>query len=86
MAMNPIALLKMKERLGTFNQDHPKVRQFFHKIKEEGLPVGSILELKVTHPDGREEITNIRLTENDIETLRMLSSLGKDKKKDSDQL
>ena len=30
MAMNPIALLKMKERLGTFNQDHPKVRQFFH--------------------------------------------------------
>lgn len=75
MAVNPMALLKMKDRLGVFNQDHPRVRAFFHKIKEEGLPEGSILELKITRPDGKEEVTNIRLTERDIETLRMISSL-----------
>ena len=72
MALNPMALLKMKERLGIFNEEHPKVRPFFHMLKEEGLLVGSVLELKVTDPEGREQVTNIRLTENDLETIQML--------------
>ena len=75
MALNPMALLKMKDRLSVFNQEHPRVRPFFHKIKEEGLPAGSILELKVKLPDGKEQVTNIRLTENDLETIRMISRL-----------
>ena len=74
MALNPIALLKMKERLGIFNEEHPRVRPFFHKIKEDGLPVGSVLELKVMLPDGKEQVTNIRLTENDLETIKILSN------------
>lgn len=72
MALNPLTLLKMKDRLRVFNQEHPRVRQFFHKIKEEGLPAGSVLELKVTLPDGSEQVTNIRMTEQDVETIRML--------------
>lgn len=72
MALNPLTLLKMKDRLKVFNQEHPRVRQFFHKIKEEGLPEGSVLEMKVTLPDGREQVTNIRMTEQDVETIRML--------------
>ena len=68
MALNPMALLKMKDRLKMFNP-------FFHMVKEQGLPEGSVLEMKVKLPDGREHVTNIRLTENDIETLRMISSL-----------
>ena len=73
MALNPMALLKLKERLGIFNEEHPRVRPFFHMIKEEGLPVGAVLELKVILPDGKEQVTNIRLTENDLETIRMIS-------------
>ena len=73
-----MALLKMKDRLSIFNQEHPRVRPFFHMIKEEGLPVGSILELKVVLPDGREQVTNIRLTENDLETIKMLSKTKKE--------
>ena len=74
MALNPKALLKMKERLGIFRQEHPKIQPFFHQLREEGLPAGSVLELKVTLPDGSERVANIRLTENDLETLQMLSS------------
>lgn len=75
--MNPATLLKMKDRLNVFRQEHPKVHPFFHKVKEEGLPAGSILELKIKLPGGKEHLTNIRLTENDIETLKMLSNLKK---------
>ena len=32
---------------------------------------GSIMEMKVTTPEGWEYITNIRLTQDDVETLRM---------------
>lgn len=72
MALNPMALLKMKDRLKVFNQEHPRVRQFFHKIKEEGLPEGSVLEMKVTLPDGSEQVTNIRVTRQDVETIQMI--------------
>ena len=75
MALNPMALLKMKDRLRVFNEEHPRVHPFFHMVREQGLPVGSVLEMKVKLPDGKEHVTNIRLTENDIETIRMISSL-----------
>ena len=72
MAINPMALMQMKERLTTFQQDHPRVFPFFRMLKEEGLQEGSVYELKVTTPDGKEKIMNFRLNANDIETLQLL--------------
>ena len=43
MALNPMALMKMKDRLRVFNQEHPRVRPFFHMVKEQGLPKGRCL-------------------------------------------
>ncbi len=73
MAVNPMALLHLKERLSIFQKEHPKVRPFLHAVKEDAIVPGTILELKITTQDGRERVTNIRLTENDIETIQMLS-------------
>ncbi len=72
MAINPMALMQLKERLSVFQQDHPKVFPFFSMLKEEGLQEGSVYELKVTMPDGKERVMNFRLNENDIETFRLL--------------
>ena len=72
MAINPMALMKMKERLKQFNADHPKVAPFFRVLHNEAIKEGSILELKVTTPEGKDYVSNIRLNANDIETLRML--------------
>ena len=73
MAINPMVLLKMKERMAIFQQDHPKVGPFFSMLKSRAMIEGAIYELKVTSPDGKEYVSNIRLTANDIETIRMLS-------------
>jgi hypothetical protein len=75
MAVNPVALLKLKDRLEIFRSEHPRVSPFFHAIKDDGLEEGSVLELRVIKNDEREMVTNIRLTQNDIETIQMLGKL-----------
>ncbi len=72
MAINPMALMKMKERMRLFNADHPKVGPFFKVLHEKALTEGTVLELKATTPDGQEYVSNIRLNANDIETLGIL--------------
>ena len=72
MAINPLMLLKAKERLAVFQKDHPKVLPFFSMIKDRTLEEGTVYELKATTPDGHSYVTNIRLTQNDLETIQML--------------
>jgi hypothetical protein len=43
-------------------------------VREDMRP-GAVLELKVTSPEGKELVTNIKMNENDIETLRLLANL-----------
>lgn len=74
MAFNPMALMKMKQRLEIFQQEHPKVFPFFNSLKTAGMLPGTIYEVKVTTTDGKERIMNFRLTENDAETIRMMMS------------
>ena len=73
MAINPMAIMKIKERMNIFRQDHPKIGPFFQMLKDRALVEGTIYELKVTTPEGKEYTANIRLTANDIETIRILS-------------
>ena len=77
MAINPMTLLKLKERFRLFSQQHPKVRPFFSRLLHGGVQEGSVLELKVKTPEGEEFVSNIRLTADDMETLSMLSELRK---------
>lgn len=72
MAINPMALMKMKDRLKVFKQDHPKVGPFFQVLHDNAIMEGTVLELKATTPDGKEYVSNIRLTPNDVETLRTI--------------
>ena len=75
--MNPMFLMQAKQRLELFQKEHPKVLPFFNTVKAQALREGTVLELKVTDPDGKEYVSNIRLTANDVETVRMLSEQGR---------
>lgn len=72
MALNPLELLKLKERLKLFEQQHSRFPLFLRDVGEHALISGSVLEMKVTDPYGKEYITNIRLTPEDIETIEMM--------------
>ena len=74
MAIKPMEILKLKDHLKLFRKDHPRVGSFMSAVREDMRP-GAVLELKVTSPEGKELVTNIKMNENDIETLRLLANL-----------
>ena len=71
MAVNPMEMMKMRQRLKLFTEQHPRFPAFVKQVKADALVPGTIMEMKVTTPEGREYITNIRLTPEDVETLHM---------------
>ena len=72
MGLNVMALPKMKKRLELFREQHAKFLPCLKKIRKEAFVPGTVLEIKATSPDGKEIVSNIRLTEDDIETVNML--------------
>ncbi len=71
MAINPLEFLKLKGRLELFHSQHPRFEAFLKDVHDNAIMPGTVLEMKATTPDGREYITNIRLTEDDVETINI---------------
>lgn len=71
MAFNPMSLMKLKDRFHLLKSDHPKLVPFFQMLKAKALEEGTILEIKAKTKDGQEYTSNIKLTQNDVETLKM---------------
>lgn len=78
MAINPLKMMKireqMQERMQIFGQQHPRFGQFL-SVAGQAMTEGTVLEIKVTAPGERDLVTNIRLTAEDIETLRMIREM-----------
>ena len=74
MNMNPALLLQLQQRLGVFQQDHPKVLPFFRAVGENAVTEGTVFAIKVTTPEGNVIESNIKLTANDIETINMIKN------------
>ena len=53
MAVNPLEMMKMGERLRLFSQQHPRFGAFLKDVSEHAIAPGTIVEMKVTGPDGR---------------------------------
>ena len=74
MAINPMKLMKLKDRLSLFKTEHQKALPFLRRLRDSGLEEGTVLELSAMKPDGTKITGNIRMTANDVETIRMLLS------------
>ena len=73
--MNPMALLSMKAALDKFQGNHPKFMQFISVMMQTGLQEGTVLECKVTTPEGKEIQANIKITQDDLELIEELKKL-----------
>ena len=72
MAINPMILMQMQQRMQTFQQDHPKFFPFLKAVGDNALEEGTVLAMEVTTKDVKKLESNIKLTANDVETIRML--------------
>ena len=75
MALNPMEMMKLGERLRIFREQHPKVEGFISNQLLGGLQEGTVIEMKVTRTDGTSSICNFRVTADDLETLSILRHL-----------
>lgn len=70
--MNPIKLGQLKPKLKEFQERHPKFIQFLTRALPENIKEGSVLEIKVTDPEGKALKTNIKVTPEDAQLLSEL--------------
>lgn len=74
--MNPADTFKILAELNRFKADHPKAVAFVQSLTREGLQEGTVVEMKMTAPDGTEKICNLRVNEKDIALVALLRELG----------
>ena len=73
--MNPLAMLSLKSAHEKFQGNHPKFMQFIIAMTQYGLEEGTILECKVTTPEGKEIQANIKITEDDLELIEKIKEI-----------
>ncbi|HAE52730.1 MAG TPA: hypothetical protein DCG30_05705 [Ruminococcus sp.] len=64
--MNPMTLLKLRPLIFSFKDRHPKISKFA-RAAAQIADVGSIAEVKFTTSGGKTIVTNVRITEEDME-------------------
>ena len=70
--MNPMALMKIMNAKNKFHAGHPKFGAFLNAAFAGGIQEGTIIEMKVTKPDGTEMTTNLKIKQSDLELLQEL--------------
>ncbi|MBR5979232.1 MAG: hypothetical protein IK029_00385 [Oscillospiraceae bacterium] len=79
MALNPMMLLKIRKMWGQFTAAHPKLLPYFREIRNSGyVGDGSVIDITVTSPDGRDLRYNMRVSSEDLELLRSIADIGRD--------
>ena len=75
MAVNPMQFMQLADRLRIFQSQHPRVIDFLRDGGRNSLEPGVVMELRVTDNNGRTSVTNIRLTQEDMETIEIIKNL-----------
>lgn len=70
--MNPASLFRLKGAWQTFTQNHPKFPLFLQAVKNTPMQPGTVIDCKITTPEGKMLQTNVRLTASDLELLALL--------------
>ncbi len=58
-----------------FRMNHPKFPMFLNAVSREALIEGSVIEITVTTPEGKNYCSNIKLKQEDLELVECLKSL-----------
>ena len=69
--MGMMDAMELKSRIPVMAKQHPRVVAFFKENWNE-LQEGAVLTLNVKSTEGKEMVTNMRLSANDVEVLQLL--------------
>ena len=58
---------KIKSGMDRFRANHPKFPMFLRAVSQDALVEGTIIEINVTTPEGKNYCTNVKLKADDME-------------------
>jgi len=73
--INPAKLFKLKKAWDTFSQNHPKFPKFLKEVSKSAIEEGTLIEINVTTPEGKNISSNIRITKSDQDLFKEMSDL-----------
>ncbi len=73
--INPMKLMQIKSCWERFTRNHPKFPRFLTAVGQKGLREGSLIECKITTPEGEELTANLRIMREDIALFHELKNL-----------
>ena len=68
-------ILKFKGLWDDFTRRHPKFPLFLNALAQNGITEGTILEINVKRPDGKEISSNLKITKEDMELFQKLRDM-----------
>lgn len=69
------AVMKIKNAWDSFTRNHPKFMPFMQAVASEAMADGTVIEIKVTSPEGKEFNTNMRITQSDLDLLAQMKNI-----------
>lgn len=76
MNFNQLAMLqKTKDSIDRFRINHPKFPLFLNVVSQEAIREGTVIEITVTTPEGKNYCSNIKLKADDLELLESLKAM-----------
>lgn len=69
------SVMKIKGAWDTFSRNHPKFMPFMQAVGREAIGDGTIIEIKVTSPEGKEFNTNMKLTQSDLDLFAQIRNM-----------
>lgn len=70
-------MLKLGGLWGKFSKNHPKFPGFVKAVQKNGLKPDTIIDIKISYPDGSNLDTNLKITESDIAIIDELKKIKK---------
>jgi len=74
--MNPMDIFRLKGYWDSFKAAHPKLVPFAKSVYPAALGEGTIIDIRITDPDGRGYHYNLRVTEEDMRNLGEAKALA----------
>ena len=75
MNFNQIAMIqKLKGCMEHFPLNHPKFPLFLNAVSQDALMEGSVVEINITTPEGKNYCSNLKLKQDDLEFIECLKA------------
>ena len=74
--LNPAKFFQMKMLWDKFTANHPKFPKFLQAAMGASIGEGTVIEVKITKPNGDSIASNIRLTQEDMELFREIKNFS----------